>query len=1321
MIGRGRPPDLNTAPTQRALGGGTTALRQLAEAVTPAAAEQAAQESDLEMGLTGRAGGRAADVRSFQAAIDTLLPPGHGYSAEELVGASSSGGGGEADGERLVDCVLALRSAAEVQRACASTHGAASQQQERCPTHQQEQQAEGPEQHASPAPHHEPGNVSMLPPQAANGFPGPESLSCSPYISFPLPMAPGPDGTPPFAGPSTLYGASSGRRLSGGAAAAAAGPPRVEGYRHSLTGAERFMEMAAAMRMGSPAPSHMADAYSQTASQQQLALAQPQHGLVSSPSSGSLDMAPRHSGVYASPAMPGGTLSGSCSPTKASAMHHALSPLQLPPLPQPPMPSALGLPMGGPPARSAQSVAGVTRLMQQCSSMLRDRMYAGGGGAVGGVRGSYGSPAAFDPQEVLFPVVDSVLGQITQEYEKRLLAKDQELAAARERASAAQREASEAKERLARVESERAREGAAAARAASEAAVAETGARAGQAEALRAELEAAEAELRALRGEADEGARARAEREARLEEALEEARRELEAAAELSSKYRGVVEQNRELYNQVQDLKGAIRVFCRIRPLGATGDSSFSCVDVNEEGDAIALYNPARDDHKEFRVNRVFDQAASQDEVYDDTQPLVRSVLDGFNVCIFAYGQTGSGKTHTMSGTDAHQAAGRGINYRALDDLFSIRDARRGEVEYSITVQMLEIYNETLRDLLADGACAGARLDILSTRASGCNVPGAVQVEVDDASDVARIMAHGAANRATSETRMNDRSSRSHQILTVIVDGASRVNGSRSHGCLHLIDLAGSERVAKSEAAGDRLVEAQHINRSLSALGDVMTALASRSSHVPFRNSKLTQLLQDSLCGQAKVMMFMHISPEASSYGESVSTLSFAKRVAEVTLGQAKRNIESGKIFRANEALAAARAQAQRSEAELRAAQDAAEVHRRDALAAAAARDAAEREARELRAQLEAARREAAALSQRRAAVAAQAHEQAHQLAELNHQMHLQHTSQHAQQSQHAHGGQQHSPGGGRGAAAAAGVGAGQGGPAGGVVSPPSAGASKVPRLPLDRAPARDQDYSDSPRRASLPRGIGGAAPDGAAASDAGAGAGAPGSSGSAKAGAAGRHVATTPPPLRRGSGTDDVGGSGGAPRGSVSARYATPRGDRERSCSLTPPASARLAAERSGGSAAAAMAAAAMAGRGSTSAQRHADRLQAARRRASGVVGPAAAAAAAVVPAAAAAAGAGLRGELPPAAAAAALRSVRASLGATAPPLTARASGVVHGDLAAFAKAAASARQSGTWGSRPGFGAAAGAAGPGAGAGLPPATTRTSRARGAAGGGMWK
>jgi kinesin family protein C2/C3 len=129
---------------------------------------------------------------------------------------------------------------------------------------------------------------------------------------------------------------------------------------------------------------------------------------------------------------------------------------------------------------------------------------------------------------------------------------------------------------------------------------------------------------------------------------------------------------------------------------------------------------------------------------------------------------------------------------------------------------------------------------------------GVRQVAVACTEDVLDVMERGARNRAVGETKMNQRSSRSHQVLTVMIDGRNQVTGAHSHACLNLIDLAGSERVQRSEATGDRLREAQHINKSLSALGDVMNALALQSNHVPYRNSKLTQLLQDSLGGQVR-------------------------------------------------------------------------------------------------------------------------------------------------------------------------------------------------------------------------------------------------------------------------------------------------------------------------------------------------------------------------------------------------------------------------------------------------------------------------------------
>lgn len=154
----------------------------------------------------------------------------------------------------------------------------------------------------------------------------------------------------------------------------------------------------------------------------------------------------------------------------------------------------------------------------------------------------------------------------------------------------------------------------------------------------------------------------------------------------------------------------------------------------------------------------------------------------------------------------------------------------------------------------------------------------------------------GQKNRAVGSTSLNDRSSRSHSVLTVHVQGTDLNSGAVFRGSLHLVDLAGSERVDKSEVTGDRLKEAQHINKSLSALGDVISALAQKNGHVPYRNSKLTQLLQDSIGGQAKTLMFVHISPDVESFGETLSTLKFAERVASVELGAARSNKECAEI-----------------------------------------------------------------------------------------------------------------------------------------------------------------------------------------------------------------------------------------------------------------------------------------------------------------------------------------------------------------------------------------------------------------------------------------
>lgn len=358
--------------------------------------------------------------------------------------------------------------------------------------------------------------------------------------------------------------------------------------------------------------------------------------------------------------------------------------------------------------------------------------------------------------------------------------------------------------------------------------------------------------------------------------------------------YHKVVKENRNLYNMVQDLKGNIRVYCRIRP--AFSAEARNVVDfIGEDGSLVVLdpLKPQKDGRKIFQFNRMFGPTATQEEIFKDTQPLIRSVMDGYNVCIFAYGQTGSGKTHTMCGPSGGSTTkDMGINYLALNDLFQLSNKRTDTVKYDIHVQMVEIYNEQVRDLLAEDSTT--KLEIRSCD-SGPSVPDATMHSVKSTSDVLSLMKLGEVNRVVSSTAINNQSSRSHSILTVLVHGKD-VSGSIIRSCLHLVDLAGSERVAKSEVTGDGLKEAQYINKSLSCLGDVIAALAQKSSYIPYRNSKLTLLLQNSLGGHAKTLMFAHVSPEADSFGETISTLKFAQRASTVELGAARMNKESTEV-----------------------------------------------------------------------------------------------------------------------------------------------------------------------------------------------------------------------------------------------------------------------------------------------------------------------------------------------------------------------------------------------------------------------------------------
>lgn len=379
--------------------------------------------------------------------------------------------------------------------------------------------------------------------------------------------------------------------------------------------------------------------------------------------------------------------------------------------------------------------------------------------------------------------------------------------------------------------------------------------------------------------------------------------------------------ERRRVFNQLQELRGNIRVFCRVRPVlpketrrglvplvAAEEDTTILVADAPlPEASASGSGELVAPAGKRFEFDRVFGATSTQQEVYDEVSPMVHSALDGFHCCIFAYGQTGSGKTHTMQGQDSEE--GRGVYSRALAQLFEETVARTDSHSFSLTVSMVEIYNEQVRDLLVAPGASSKNLDI-RTGPSGNYMPDAVVEPVHCSEDVAALMERGACNRSVGATDANEHSSRSHSLLLINIHGTNRVTGAQHHGRLVLVDLAGSERVSKSGATGQRMKEAQNINKSLSALGDVIGALTHKSGHVPFRNSKLTYLLADSLGQDNKALMIVQVSPVEESKSETMCSLNFATRVRKVEQGQARKHGDSSDTSRMRAALSRAKAEA---------------------------------------------------------------------------------------------------------------------------------------------------------------------------------------------------------------------------------------------------------------------------------------------------------------------------------------------------------------------------------------------------------------------------
>ncbi len=414
----------------------------------------------------------------------------------------------------------------------------------------------------------------------------------------------------------------------------------------------------------------------------------------------------------------------------------------------------------------------------------------------------------------------------------------------------------------------------------------------------------------------------------------------------------------RDMHNEIQELRGNIRVYVRLRPFLKmsdtsndevksdsvndlkinTDDEALSPIMIDEDQNTVTVSNQRANqaqDRFDFKFDKVFGPTSTQDDVFNQVTDFVQSAMDGYNVCLFSYGQTGSGKTHTMQGYGTDSM--RGIIPRSVEQILIQANSKQETAwEYELHASFLEIYNETLKDLLLDlqasnhaisneecsiasGDSIGSLIDEKKSKKSKLMirkddggrtyVQGLSRIKIDCNSipcgmeQLKSIIEVASRARSVATTKMNSMSSRSHSIFILDIKGKDKESGVNVFGSLNLCDLAGSERLSRTSPneSEDKknnskegkqkektlLKETQSINKSLSSLGGIFSALASNASHVPYRNSKLTYLLQDCLGGDGKSIMFVNLSPTVESCGETLCSLRFAQRVSQIELGKA--------------------------------------------------------------------------------------------------------------------------------------------------------------------------------------------------------------------------------------------------------------------------------------------------------------------------------------------------------------------------------------------------------------------------------------------------
>ena len=358
-------------------------------------------------------------------------------------------------------------------------------------------------------------------------------------------------------------------------------------------------------------------------------------------------------------------------------------------------------------------------------------------------------------------------------------------------------------------------------------------------------MHALRAKIEYLESDSKSQSEAYAEMERQMREAIEKAR-------ECQDKLRIEETLRRKLHNQVQELKGNIRVFCRVRPAleidSADDQAKISFPDIEADGKEIEVKGPEEKSSlgtvttktNAFAFDKVFGPTSRNQDVFEEISQLIQSALDGYNVCIFCYGQTGSGKTYTMSSED-------GMIPLAVHQIYNTaKELEEKGWTYTMEGSFVEVYNENLNDLLGKADDFDKKKHEIRHDMQNCKttITDVTTVALDSPEKVETMLRKAMANRSMAATKANERSSRSHYVFILRLSGENSITGEKSDGTLNLVDLAGSERLSHSKVEGARLKETQNINRSLSCLGDVIGALGQGKDggHIPYRNSKVCYL-----------------------------------------------------------------------------------------------------------------------------------------------------------------------------------------------------------------------------------------------------------------------------------------------------------------------------------------------------------------------------------------------------------------------------------------------------------------------------------------------